>query len=408
MKPGWVAYGLVWLAAVAQSSPLTNRVFDAYYLGFESEPAMDAGGQDVVTVHSLISRGLGKVTRTSYAAPAYEFFFAAGLSTFQHEVFGHGSRAREYNLDPVYSFGVDFSGGTGLNRDPTTMEQNIMIAGGGTEGDSVMANRILRDLYTGDGTDGSKIPLMALAKIDFSLYCLITPDPSDSREDFEDAYTNGNDIAYYITARQAQRRQANPADVWNNDYAIDFGDPMLEDNYDELRAAALWNLADPAALSAMYAYVADHVIRGKTQVRPPVIPLGGGFGLTAGTRAFMGPQEVTRFLDLYLVTPGPLVMLYARDLQSSVDQTFGYGGGLYKIPLGPRLKLSLLGDAWQVPESAEKLYQGTGWNGCGEVEAMFSDHIGVSCKIGNKSAGFFPGTPMEEGVYGGAGVLVAF
>jgi len=45
-------------------------VFDAYYLGFESEPAMDAGGQDVGMVHSLISRSMSKVVKTSYVAPA--------------------------------------------------------------------------------------------------------------------------------------------------------------------------------------------------------------------------------------------------------------------------------------------------------------------------------------------------
>ena len=39
---------------------------------------------------------------------------------------------------------------------------------------------------------------------------------------------------------------------------------------------------------------------------------------------------------------------------------------------------------------------------------MFSDAVGLSGKLGGKSEGFFPGTPMAEGVYGGAGVLVAF
>jgi hypothetical protein len=39
---------------------------------------------------------------------------------------------------------------------------------------------------------------------------------------------------------------------------------------------------------------------------------------------------------------------------------------------------------------------------------MFNDHIGLSCKVGDKSDGYFPGTPMEAGVYGGAGILVAF
>jgi len=396
-------------AGVAGSS--TNRVYDPYFIGFELDPAMDSGGQDVVTLHSAACRAMGWALRTEqhpYLAVPYEFLFAAGLSTVQHEVFGHGSRGREYSLSPTYSFGLDFSGGTSLDKDPVTMEQNIVLSAGGTEGDSVMAHRILLDLYSGDGTDGSKIPLMAIAKIDFSLYCFLTPNPVDSPSDFETEYDSGNDIAYYLTARQAQRRHADPADVWNNNYSIDFRDKALVDNYDDVRAAAIWNLVDPAALASMYGYVADHVIRGQTQVRPPVIPLGGGFGLTVGTRAFLGPEEVTRFLDLYLVTPGPLLTLYVRDLQSSIDQTVGYGGGFYKLPLGSRVKFSLLGDLWQTPNSLEQLYEGSGWNSCGELAWMFNDHIGISGKVGNKSEGYFPGTPMESGVYGGAGLLVAF
>ena len=409
MRKALVLFGVgMLLAGAAESASLTNRVFDAYFLGFETDPAMDAGGADVTSVHSLLCRGVSRYVPLSYVAPAYEFFFAGGLSTVQHEVFGHGSRGREFNLDPEYAFGIDFSGGTGLDRDPETMEQLIMIAAGGTESDTILANRILKDLYVGDGTDGSKIPLMALTKLDFSLYCLITRDPEDSREDFVDDYTNGNDIAYWLISRQAQRQNGDPSAVWDNEYAVDFSDSLLGDNYDDVRAAAIWNLVDPAALAAMYGYFVDHVFRGQTQVRPPVLPFGGGFGLTAGTRAFLGASEVTRFLDLYLVTPGPLVNAYVRDLDSSVDRTLGAGAGLYRIPLNARVSLSVQGDVWEVPDSAEELYEGTGWNACGELSVMFSETVGLSGKLGGKSEGFFPGTPMAEGVYGGAGVLVAF
>lgn len=404
-----VGIGLGWtLAAAASAGSLTNRTFDAYFLGYETEPAMDYGGADVTSVHSLVCRGISRYLRVSYAAPAYEFFFAAGLSTFQHEVFGHGSRGREFGLDPDYVFGIDFSGGTGLGKDPETMEQLVAIAAAGTESDSILAHRILQDLYAGAGTDASKIPLMAIAKIDFSLYCLITEDPGDSREDFVDAYTNGNDVAYWLVSRQAQRSGGDPGAVWNNEHAVDFNDPLLQDNYDDVRAAAIWNLVDPAALAAMYSYVADHVIRGRSQVRPPVVPLGGGFGLTAGTRAFMGLAEVTRFLDLYLVTPGPLVNVYARDLDSSSDRTYGAGGGLHRIPLGPRVALSLQADFWEEPDSAEGLYAGTGWNANGELSVRVSRYVGLAGKVGSKSAGFFPGTPLADGFYGGAGLLVTF
>lgn len=413
MRRRKVVSGIVFaLAAVGVlAAEPTNQVQDAYFLGFEVDPAMDYGGRDVVTLHSAMSRALGwaiRVDRYPAVAASYELILAGGLSTVQHEVFGHGSRAREYGLDPSYGFGLDFSGSTSIGKDPESNEQNIMLTAGGTEGDSVMANRILRSLYTGGGADGSRIPLMALAKVDFSLYCLFTPDPQNNRDDFVDAYTNGNDIAYYLTARQAQRTGGDPAAVWNNDYAVDFNDPLLAKNYDDVRAAAIWNLIDPAGLAAVYGYVTDHLARGRTQVKPPVIPFGGGYGLTAGTRAFLGPEEVTRFLDLYVVTPGPLIALYGRDLQSSVDSSYGGGAGVYGLRVARGITFSVSGDYWQVPESVEGLYDGSGWNVCGEIEALVAGRAGVTCKVGAKSEGFFPGTPMDSGLYAGAGLLVSF
>ena len=401
----------VFMAGSAWAEPVTNRVYDPCFIGFETDPAMEYGGRDIATLDSTLSRLMGEVLRTDRTpalAMFYELPFALGFSTVQHEVFGHGSRAREYSLDPVYAFGLDFSGSTGLRKDPETMEQNVVIAAGGTEGDSVMAHRLLMDLYTGDGADGSKIPLMFMAKIDVSLYCLITADPSKNPADFTTEYNSGNDVAYYLTARQAQRVHGDPAEVWNNAFALNFRDPLLKDDYNEAQMAALWNLADPALAASLYGYVADHLVAGKSQVSPPVIPLGGGYGLTAGTRAFLGPEEVTRFLDLYLVTPGPLVTVYARDLQNSMDQSFGFGGGLYKIPLGTRIALSMFGDFWKTPESAEQFYEGSGWNACGEITTMLHETVGLSWKLGSKSDGYFPGTPMGAGVYGGAGLLLAF
>ena len=402
---GCLVAGAVW------AEPTTNRVFDPYFVGFEAEPAMDYGGRDIITLHSVISRGLGwalQTDRRPAIAPAYEVILAGGLSVVQHEMLGHGSRAREFDLDPDYGFGLDFSGWTSVGKDPESNLQNIVLDAGGMEGDSVMAHRILRDLYTGDGADGSKIPLMALAKIDFSLYCFETPDPTDSRNDFEDEAESGNDVASYVVSRQAQRRHADPADVWNNRYRIDFSDPQLGKTYDDLQAAAIWNLVDPAALAAVYGYVADHAIGGRAQVRPPVVPVGGGFGLTAGTRAFAGPEEVTRFLDLYFVTPGPLFTVYGRDLQGVAEQTYGWGAGLYGVPIVPGVTFGLAGDGWQVPDSPEGLYDGSGWNVVGELDALLFGRWGISGKVGAKSEGFFPGTPMGSGAYGGAGLLVAF
>ena len=410
---GWaMALGLA-VGAVATAGVATNETvrYDPYFIGYQSEPAMDYGGRTLASLDAAVSRavwGDGVWRPRIYIALFCENYVGGFLSVVQHETLGHGGRAREFGLDPSYSFGADLSGSTSIGRDPKNNLQNIVLAGAGMEADGVLAQRLLRDLYTGDGADGAVIPMLAFAKLDFTVYCLSTPNPSDKPNDFRDAYRDGNDVAYYMVSRQAQRTGGDPADVWNNRYTINFNDPRLSALYDDLQTAAAWNLADPAFLAAAYGYVVDHAIRREERVRPPVVPRGGDFGLTAGTRAFAGPDTVTRFVDLYLLTPGPLVQVYGRILDSSIDTAMGYGAAVNEIPLGKSVWLSGGVDFWQNPDSLERLENGNGWNAVGEVNTLFAGRVGVSVKVGAKSDGYFPGTPLDSGVYGGAGVLFAF
>jgi hypothetical protein len=125
--------------------------------------------------------------------------------------------------------------------------------------------------------------------------------------------------------------------------------------------------------------------------------------LTLGTRAFLAPQEITRFLDLHAAGRWGVATLYARDLDSSVDRTYGYGVSLHDLPLGRRVRLGLSADSWKVPVALEQLGRKDGWNANAELQLRF-DPWGVVLQGGSKSEGFFPGLPLAEGSYLGAGV----
>lgn len=403
---------LAWASTVLGATTNdTGGVPTSYFIGYEREPAMDYGGRTLVSLDGALCRGLGEAIgwrEHTFAALFYEGYVGGFLSVVQHEGMGHGGRAREFGLDPSYSFGLDLSGSTSVGKDPESALQNVLLAAGGMEADGVMAQRLLHEFYSGSGTDGAKVPLLAFAKMDFSLYCWSTPDPAESPQDFQNAYEDGNDVAYYLTARQAHRSGTSPADVWNTRYAVDAADPLLSNNYDDLQRAALWNLIDPAFWLTTYSYVVDHLGNRQERLRPPVLPLGEGVGLTAGTRAFLGPDYVTSYLDLYLVTCGPLVQVYGRTLESSTDTSSGYGAAIHHLQLGPRIAVGAQADQWKAPDSVEKLDEGSGWNVMGEVDTLFAGRWGVSVKAGVKSDGWLPGTPVESGVYGGAGVQFAF
>jgi hypothetical protein len=394
------------LAPVLHAQPADPATWEPSFLGYGTEPEMDYGGRSVMSLQSAVSRGLGAIGHIGEKhpglAPAWEFPAAAALVLIQHEVDGHGGRAREFGLSPSYAFNYDFSAATGTRRPPRTNEGNALIGSGGTEADQVMAHRTLLDLLRPEGADGAKVPLLLISKLDLTVYVAQTRNP-DRGESFLEQYRDGNDMAYYLLSRQAQRRGADPAAVWSGAYTADFADPLLDTTYDDMRATALWNLLDPTLAGAVFNYFRQHVLGGQVRVRAPVLRVAGGVGLALGTRGALGPQEVSRFLDLHAATRRGVLTVYVRDLDSSVDRTYGFGAAVHGFRVGGA-ELGLAADSWDEPVSRERLRTGNGWNATAEIDTLFQDRWGFSAKVGTKSAGFFPGLPIADGAYVGFGL----
>ncbi|HEV8630260.1 MAG TPA: hypothetical protein VGV61_08080 [Thermoanaerobaculia bacterium] len=382
--------------------------FEPLFLGYQTEPAMDYGGRVVVSAHDALSHAFGRLGNVAEdhpgLAPVWEFPLGAGLLLVQHEVLGHGGRGREFGLGPSYSFGF-FAAATGTKRAPEDHEQLALLAAGGVEADGVLGHRLLLDALREEGVDGSRLPLAMMAKLDLTLYVSSAPRPrpGDDKGGFTHEYRHGNDMVLYLVGRQASRFGAPAEAVWNGDYEPDFDERLLHDSWHDARVAAAWNLLDPSLAAAMVAYFRQHLLHGETRVHAPALRLGQSARLTVGTRAALGPQEISRFLDVDVAFPWAVVDVYLRDLDSSVDRTYGYGAALHQLRLGP-VALSLAGDVWDVPRATEGLEPSSGWNASVEAEAMLG-RFGVALKVGKKSDGFFPGLPRDAGTYAGAGVL---
>ena len=204
------------LLAPALRAQEASPAYDPFFLGYETEPGMDYGGRTLSSVQSAIGRAIGSlphVDRHPGLAPAWEFPIGAFLTVVQHEVDGHGGRAREFGLGPSYGFGFDFSGYTTTRLAPATHTENMLIGTAGVESDGMMARRILLDALRPEGTDGAKIPLAFMGKLDLSLYVSEVRRPASDAQRFVDQYRQGNDMAFYLVARQAARRGARPADA---------------------------------------------------------------------------------------------------------------------------------------------------------------------------------------------------
>src|SRR6185295_6698947 len=196
----------IWVLALALSAPALHgqaepaAAWEPLFLGFGTEPEMDFGGRTVMSLDSLISRSFARIgdagERHPGLAPAWEFPVGAAVLLLQHEIGGHGGRAREFGLSPSYSFGYDLSAATGTERPPATNEENSLLSAGGVEADGIMAHRALLDLLRPEGADGAKVPLAAMAKLDLTVYVASAKNP-DRGQDFVDQYRDGNDMAYY-------------------------------------------------------------------------------------------------------------------------------------------------------------------------------------------------------------------
>lgn len=390
-----------------ETAPEGEAAWEPFFLGYATEPSMDFGGRTVASVQSAVSRAIDGAVDSPAIAPAWEFPIAVFLLLVQHEVGGHGGRAREFGLSPDYGFGFDVSAYTTTKRDPRTNEELALLAAGGTEADQLLAQRVLCDLLRPEGADAAKVPLALMAKLDLTLYVSQTaePEPGEGDDDFAQQVREGNDVAIYLVGRQAQRLGAPAGDVWNDRYAIDFGEPLLGRTWDDVRATALWNLLDPTLVPAVFAYFRDHVLAGRSRITARVWRPRPGLGLAVGTRGALGPQAVSRYLDVHAATRRGVFTLSVRDLDSSLDRTYGWGVAARGVPLGGRLTLGLEGDTWEEPEAAEALGEGSGWHAAAELEARLGARLGAAVKVGAKSGGFLPGRPIDEGIYVGFGLL---
>jgi hypothetical protein len=399
---------------------------DTYFIGYETEPAMDAGGRTLASFDragSVLLDKLLRADRRSWLRPIWEVPLTLPMMMVLHEGFGHGGRARELGLSA--SYGATAQGAyTQIEETPESNSDIALICGGGSEANGIMARRLLLDAHRPRGASGSTVPLYLVAKFDLPLYIWETVEPkpappelgngpsasgqTGSSESFVEQYTSGNDIAGYLVARQAQRLGGQPQAAWDGTYEVDFGERRIVADWHDLRTTAIWTAADPALIALLYSYVRDHIIRHDPHVRPLSIPLGHGVGLSFSTRAALAPTYLTRFLDVLVTLPRGVAYVYARDLDSHEDRGYGFGAGIERFELTRQVTLGLSGDIWREPNASEGASRRDCWNVTAEADLLLSRRVGLSLTTGAKSEGYFPGRPSRDGFYLGMGALVVF
>ena len=321
---------------------------------------------------------------------------AAAVVTFQHEVFGHGGRAREQGLSPSYQFrlvepyrtlfGQDGAlAGEAFFERQGQVDRDIALVAAGIEADYRTAYWINRDLVQRGGwTHYGDMLMYAAARLSY-VFSLLSPadheDPSD-------------DVNNYVG--QLQRR----FNRWT-----DAEKTSIESR---LRTAYLWNLLDPTLLFAGYATV-DHVAQGTRGTRAPMPSVHGVTFLPWPSFA-LSPFGAEHGLTLFLERDGTVVDIEGR-LGSSGLAAYG-GGGIHAsgVEVGDFVKVGATVDAWTQPEMLfydRNVFERPNRVGASvgtEGTFALSSSTGFIMSLSYKSRGFLPGRPLDRGLYGYAGL----
>ena len=331
-----------------------------------------------------------------------------------HEVFGHGARARELGASPRYTFRLpepyaaslsptDPSGRIGGDYSGVTLPAapDLVVRVGGPESGYVMDWWINEQATAAHGwIRHDDLLVYASAKV------VYMGDLFRTSTEHIGASVSDSDLAAYVTDLQLRFGRNRPQD--------------REAIVHKLRAAYIWNLADPTLLYAAYGTLVDSIWNGKRYSRLP-LPSVAGTVVYAVPRFSFSPFGAEHYLDVFASRGSLVVDVYGRAGSSGLSSYTG--GGARVLGWTPVRALSLGGDVdvWSQPPvlPAQSITIGT-LGGARPVPTNDSPGVslgvyarlavlgklGVTGKLAYKTSGYLMGEPVGEGLYGYVGVSV--
>lgn len=318
------------------------------------------------------------------------------LTVFQHEVFGHGARLREYGFTKN-RFYVGFPNGGGTawygiapeNR-IKSLEEEIMIRLGGNESTMLLSSKIRNNWVQSGTIDIREAFLYARSFIGTSAYIRNT--------DVETA-TPSNDIYSYYK----RVNQLNNVDLDETPFTIDY-----------LKKRALINYLNPLQYYAIYTLVKDYIILGKEEVRLPMIPIGR-FQYLPLIRMGFTPFGTEMYIENFIRTDKSLNTIYLRIGDGIFHDFYGLGLKKTNILLKNRLKIDGEFDVWKQPkmdlggETIQSVKAGVGAAVKLGLGIKLFDSPNASWfygVFGYKSPGYLEGEFLKEGFFSRIGLML--
>lgn len=382
-----------------------------YYLCFDKTLSEDVGAENIITFHKALysfenkylplklteeNTALKKLGGISYRLGksfiSYNLSYLGGL--VQHEVFGHGSRYREYGqTESSYHLSLPFPLGKGSGfaqsgsptKGPNRLISNVESSAktfGGMEGGIILANRLRSKWFLNNSISNQEFMLYIFGRHNITAYILST--------DYKTA-KGGNDVVAYLDKVNYINGNSNP---FTSAY-----------NLKLLKKQAALTFLDPLTFIAGFDYLFSYLIKGNENAKIPMIR----FGLVRYMPSFrlgLSPFGSEFYSEHFALYNKKLIEFYYRQSDGILSRTNGGGIKLSYLINNKYLAVHTSADLWDQPGiqlGGDKLYYTAGGLG-GAIGATAVIHlftrensVGLMINAGYKTTGYLEGEKLADG-----------
>lgn len=323
-----------------------------------------------------------------YGKFLFETVLSSTLMVTQHEVFGHGARAREFHL-PVLSYFISpFSGSTSFSAIryyELSLNEQSALSAGGMEGTTILANRLRERWLQGNRIDSREASLYLLSYLDQTLYILSTP-----RETRHLPASSGHDIGDYI----------HEVNTWYGKKAL---------TVEKLRDQALIDFLDPFFYYSVYSLGSYLITGSQTLCDYPMIQIGD-YRYLPGARLALAPYGPEyQFLN-YIQTPERFIKATIRYGNTKGISSAAVDLDITRIWTSDLLFLDTKVSLWNQPKlfKPEAKPHNTRLGFAASLIARYQviDKIEMMGQLGYKTTGFLQGEILRNGLIARIGLIM--
>lgn len=318
-----------------------------------------------------------------------EFPLNGTLMVTQHEVFGHGARAREFKLPVIrYTIGP-FSGSTSfplLQYQKLSLNERAAISAGGMEGTTILANRLRERWFSANRIDSREATLYLLTSLDQTLYIRNAPDENR----FFRFRFSGHDVCDYIEEVNA----------W-------YGKRALKMN--KIKDQVLIDFLDPFLYYSLYS-LGSYVIAGHQQLCDfPMIPIGD-YRYLPGARLALAPYGPEYQWLNYIQTPERFIKAVFRYGNTRGNTSEAIDLEITRIWTSDLLFLDTKLSCWSQPKlftpHARIGKKQFGFAASMIARYQFAEDFQMMGQLGYKTQGFLQGEILHAGIIARMGILM--